>query len=219
MIPTKLTCFVFLFGFLAFYCTAQKTEDFTEEIAMIAQRNDSIWDEKKETIVFTGSSSVRLWEGLETLFPDHQILNTGFGGSQTRDLLKHLQPLVLTYNPKMVFIYAGDNDIYFRKSTKRIIRTTKKIIAKIWQHHPETQIVLISAKPSIVRWHLKKRYNRLNGKIKEFAEQTPQVAFANVWDSMLKNEVINENLFIEDGLHMNQKGYDLWYEVIKPFLN
>lgn len=219
MIPTKLKYFLFFFGFLVFLCNAQKAEDFTEEVAMIAQRFDSIWDEQKETIVFTGSSSVRLWEGLEDHFPNHQILNTGFGGSQTSDLLKHLQPLVLSYKPKMVFIYEGDNDINFKKSPNRVIRITRKIIDTIWQHYPETRIVLISAKPSIVRWDLKKRYVKLNRKLKEFANQSPQIAFANVWDIMLKNEVIDESLFIEDGLHMNQKGYDLWYEVIKPFLN
>jgi lysophospholipase L1-like esterase len=219
MIQTKLKYFLFFFGFLVFLCNAQKAEDFTEEVAMISQRFDSIWDEQKETIVFTGSSSVRLWEGLEDHFPNHQILNTGFGGSQTSDLLKHLQPLVLSYKPKMVFIYEGDNDINFKKSPNRVIRITRKIIDTIWQHYPETRIVLISAKPSIVRWDLKKRYIKLNRKLKEFADQSPQIAFANVWDIMLKDEVINESLFIEDGLHMNQKGYDLWYEVIKPFLN
>jgi len=219
MIPTKLTCFLIFFGSLTCLCIAQKAEDFTEEVAMIVQRNDSIWDEESETIVFTGSSSVRLWEGLEDLFPERQILNTGFGGSQTRDLLKHLQPLVLSYKPEMVFIYEGDNDINFKKKPNRVIRITRKIINKIWQHNPETKIVLISTKPSIVRWHLKKRYIKLNRKFKEFAERTPQVAFANIWDIMLKDEVVNESLFIEDGLHMNQKGYDLWNEVIKPFLN
>ncbi|WP_297763927.1 GDSL-type esterase/lipase family protein [uncultured Muriicola sp.] len=219
MIPTKLTYFLLLFGSLAFLCNAQKAEDFTEEVSMMAGRYDSIWDENKATIVFTGSSSVRLWEGLEDLFPDHQIINTGFGGSQTRDLLKHLQPLVLSYKPKMVFIYEGDNDINFKKRPNRVIRITRKIIDKIWQHYPETEVVLISTKPSIVRWHLKKRYIKLNLKFKEYAEQSPQIAFANVWDVMLKNEIIDESLFIEDGLHMNQKGYDLWYEVIKPFIN
>lgn len=219
MISTKLKYFLCFFGFLVFLCNAQKADDFTEEVAMIAQRFDSIWDEQKETIVFTGSSSVRLWEGLEDHFPNHQILNTGFGGSQTSDLLKHLQPLVLSYKPKMVFIYEGDNDINFNKSPNRVIRITRKIIDTIWQHYPDTRIVLISAKPSIVRWDLKKRYIKLNRKLKEFADQSPQIAFANVWDIMLKNEVIDESLFVEDGLHMNQKGYDLWYEVIKPFLN
>ncbi|MGB5699148.1 GDSL-type esterase/lipase family protein [Muriicola sp.] len=198
---------------------AQIPEDFSEEVALIAQRSDSIWDQNRETIVFTGSSSVRLWEGLEDLFPDYQVLNTGFGGSQTSDLLEYIQPLVLSYQPKKVFIYEGDNDLIFKKYPARIIRTTKKVIDSIWRQYPNTQIVLISAKPSIVRWHLKKRYQRLNKKFKKLAENTSQLYFVNVWDNMLQNGAIDESLFIEDGLHMNQRGYDLWYEAIKPFLN
>ncbi|MGB5379328.1 GDSL-type esterase/lipase family protein [Muriicola sp.] len=215
----KSTFFLFLFVSFFFESHAQIAEDFSEEVALIALRNDSVWNQNRETIVFTGSSSVRLWEGLEDLFPDYQVLNTGFGGSQTSDLLEHIQPLVLSYQPKKVFIYEGDNDLIFKKYPARIIRTTKKVINSIWQQYPNTQIVLISAKPSIVRWHLKKRYQRLNKKFKKLAEDTSQLYFVNVWDSMLQNGAIDESLFIEDGLHMNQKGYDLWYEAIKPFLN
>lgn len=219
MIPIKLRYIVFLCCSLALFCNAQTGQDFNEEVALIAQRYDSIWDEEKETIVFTGSSSVRLWEGLEDRFPDHQIINTGFGGSLTSDLFEHLHSLVLAYNPTTVFIYEGDNDLYYRKSPKRVIRITRKIIERIWQNYPETKIILISAKPSIVRWHLKKRYYRLNRKLREFAESTPQLYFANVWDVMVRNGEIDESLFVEDGLHINQKGYDLWYKVIGPFIN
>lgn len=219
MIPLKLRYILFLSCSLALFCNAQIGQDFNEEVALITQRYDSIWDQKQESIVFTGSSSIRLWEGLEDLFPDHQIINTGFGGSLASDLLEHLHSLVLAYNPTTVFIYEGDNDIFYRRSPKRVIRITRKIIERIWQYYPETEVVLISTKPSIVRWHLKKRYIKLNRKLKEYAEQSPQIAFANVWDLMLKNEVIDESLFIEDGLHMNQKGYALWYWAIKPFLN
>ncbi|NNJ87968.1 MAG: G-D-S-L family lipolytic protein [Eudoraea sp.] len=207
-----------LFGAFVFPCKAQIGQDFNEEVALITQRYDSIWDENKETIVFTGSSSVRLWEGLEDRFPAQQILNTGFGGSLTSDLLEHLHSLVLAYNPTTVIIYEGDNDIFYRRSPKRVLRITRKIIKRIWQQYPETRVVLISAKPSIVRWHLSRRYKKLNRKLKEFAEQSPQIDFANVWDVMLQNETIDESLFVEDGLHINQKGYDLWYQVIKPFI-
>jgi lysophospholipase L1-like esterase len=213
------TYFLFLFIFCFHASYAQIAEDFSKEVALIAQRNDNIWDQNRETIVFTGSSSVRLWEGLEDLFPDYQVLNTGFGGSQTSDLLQYIQPLVLNYQPKKVFIYEGDNDLIFKKYPARIIRTTKKVIDSIWQQYPTTEIVLISAKPSIERWHLKRRYQRLNKKFEKLAEDTSQLYFVNVWDSMLDNGVIDESLFIEDGLHLNKKGYDLWYKAIKPFLN
>jgi len=215
----KHTYLLILFVSFFFASNAQIGQDFNEEVAMITQRYDSIWDKRKETIVFTGSSSVRLWEGLEDRFPDHQIINTGFGGSLTSDLLEHLHSLVLAYNPTTVFIYEGDNDIFYRRSPKRVLRITRKIVERIWQHYPETHVVLISAKPSIVRWHIKRRYYKLNRKLKEFAEHTPQLDFANVWDVMLRNGEIDESIFIEDGLHINQKGYDLWYDVLKPFIN
>ena len=38
-------------------------------------------------ILFTGSSSIRLWPNLPQSFPQFNVLNTGFGGSQMSDLL------------------------------------------------------------------------------------------------------------------------------------
>lgn len=200
-------------------CTfAQDPSRLEEEVRSIEQRYDTIWDSSTETVVFTGSSSIRLWEGLEDLFPNHQIVNTGFGGSQASDLLVYSDKLILKYQPQKIFIYEGDNDIFERKSPSNVIRTTKKIIKLIKQNNEESSIVLISAKPSLVRWHLKRKYKVLNRKLKKLAENDPSVAYANVWDTMLEGQELNKSLFIEDGLHMNTNGYDLWYQVIREHL-
>jgi lysophospholipase L1-like esterase len=29
---------------------------------------------------------------------------------------------------------------------------------------------------------------------------------------------VRKDLFVEDGLHMNKKGYDIWTKVIRPYL-
>lgn len=198
--------------------TAQKNEDFSEEVAMISEKYEAIKKKGQKTVVFTGSSSIRLWNELERYFPDYQIVNSGFGGSEALDLLKFINPLILDCKPEKVFIYEGDNDISFRRSPARVLRTTRKILNKIWTEFPRTEIVLIAAKPSPERWHLKRRYMRLNRKFEEFANSSPQVDFANVWDVMLQGEEIDNSLFEEDGLHMNEKGYALWYEVLKSYL-
>jgi lysophospholipase L1-like esterase len=207
-----------LIGMLFLPMTAQDPSRFDEEVRSIEQRYDSIWDGSTETVVFTGSSSIRLWEDLDDLFPDHLIINTGFGGSQTSDLLVYSDKLILKYRPKKVFIYEGDNDIFDRKSPNEVIATTKEIIHIIKENNIESQIVLISAKPSLVRWHLKRKYKILNKKLKKLAKKDACVDFANVWDSMLQGRKLNKSLFIEDGLHMNPSGYDLWYEVIREHL-
>ena len=197
----------------------QKVPAFQNEVLSIQKKYDSIWDSSKETIVFTGSSSIRMWKNLETMFPNHQIINSGFGGSQSSDLYQYYQELILQYNPKKVFIYEGDNDVASKKRTKDIIENTRQIVSKIKENNNATQVVIIAAKPSIARWSLKRRYRRLNRAFEKLCEQDSSLEYANVWDIMLDGKKVRQDIFIGDGLHMNSKGYDLWFSVIKPFMN
>ena len=211
----KVFCFL-LFFTLAFAIYGQN--GFTKEVDSIVMRNDTLWQEDKETVVFTGSSSIRFWTDVQQRFPEYHILNSGFGGSQTHDLLYHLDKLVLRYQPKQIFIYEGDNDISSRKKPKEVRDLFKKMIGEIQQSLPDSKIVLISAKPSISRWKFRRKYKRLNKYFLEIAKEQPNIAYANVWDIMLKGRKVRKDIFLSDGLHMNTLGYDLWYQQIKPFL-
>lgn len=207
-----------LFLLSGIWAFSQETIPFSEEVSVISKKYDSIWDDSRESIVFTGSSSIRMWSTLKQLFPEHQIVNTGFGGSQASDLLYHLDALVLRYAPKQVFIYEGDNDLSAKKRPKDIIATTAKIIQKIHEANAETKIVLIAAKPSISRWKLRGKYKRLNRKFRKMSDKNTLLHYADVWSPMLNGRKLKGDLFIADGLHMNQKGYDLWHEAIKDLI-
>ena len=210
--------FCLAFSFL-FLITINAQNGFQKEVDEIVKRNDSLWDSSKETIVFTGSSSIRFWKDVQELFPEQHILNSGFGGSQTSDLLYHLESLVLRYKPKKVFIYEGDNDIFAKKKPKEVIQTTQAIIQLIKKENPNTSIILISAKPSIARWNLRGNYKRLNKKLEKLALTDINLSYVNVWDIMLTGRKIRTDIFVEDGLHMNAAGYDLWYQKIKKHIN
>ncbi len=199
--------------------TAQEKLPFADEVKAIQQKTDSIWDSSKETLVFTGSSSIRLWNDLQERFPGKQILNTGFGGSQSTDLERFLNELILNYQPSRVFIYEGDNDISSKRSPRAIIGTMEDILEDLHKENPALEVVLISAKPSIARWHLKRRYKRLNKKLLKLASSLNGVYYADVWNTMLNKRKLKRNLFIEDGLHMNTMGYELWYEALKDYVN
>ncbi|HDZ05563.1 hypothetical protein LCGC14_0067330 [marine sediment metagenome] len=211
-----LTACIFFISLASF---AQTQNVFTNEVKDITKKYDSIWDSSKETIVFTGSSSVRLWKKLEREFPNHQIVNSGFGGSQASDLLLFIDELILSYNPKKVFIYEGDNDLWSKKRPANVLDTTAEIIGRIKANNPSTQIILIAAKPSISRWKIRRKYKRLNRKMERFTKNDPQLYYVDVWNPMLNKRKLITNIFIEDGLHMNQKGYDIWYEAMKDLVN
>ncbi|MFH6601955.1 GDSL-type esterase/lipase family protein [Maribacter algicola] len=213
----KFVCFLFLMiGFLAL---SQSPERFDNEVEAIQKKYDSLWDASNETIVFTGSSSIRIWKNLEQHFPGRQIVNSGFGGSQASDLLAHLDKLVLRFNPEKVFIYEGDNDISAKKRPGQIIKTTNTIINRIKEQNKNVKIVLITAKPSISRWGLRRKYRRLNRKFKKLSKKDPNIDYADVWKPMLNGRKVKQDIFIEDGLHMNDKGYKLWYDVIKNHMD
>lgn len=192
---------------------------FADEVKKIQRRMDTIWDTSKPTILFTGSSSIRLWADLQERFPENQILNTGFGGSQSKDLANFLNELILDYSPTKVFIYEGDNDIFAKKKPAEIIGTFSNILDTLQKEQPEMEIVLISAKPSISRWKFRSKYKRFNKKLKSLASERQNTTYVDVWSIMLNKRKLKKDLFIEDGLHMNSKGYDLWFSALKSYVN
>ncbi|EAR14951.1 MULTISPECIES: SGNH/GDSL hydrolase family protein [Robiginitalea] len=198
---------------------AQDPGRFEQEVASITARNDSLWNPYRATYLFTGSSSVRMWESLDRDFPDRQVINTGFGGSQASDLLFYLDPLILNYRPMVVSIYEGDNDLAEGKSPGRAFRDIAEILSRIRSRYPGMPVVLISAKPSISRWKLRGKYERFNRKLSRLAEADPLTRYADVWTPMLQADgSLNETLFIEDGLHMNAEGYRIWKSVLGPLI-
>ncbi len=216
--------FIQMKGFLfAFFCyislvQAQEHKRFDEEVASIQKKYDTLWNASKETIVFTGSSSVRIWKDLQNRFSKYQIVNSGFGGSKTSDLLAYADELILKYKPKKVFIYEGDNDIADRIKLKEITNNLISLINTIKSQNSFTQIILISAKPCIARWNLKRKYKQLNRRLKKICENDTRMQFADVWHPMLTNKKPNHDIFLSDGLHMNAKGYAIWYDVLKVFV-
>lgn len=176
-------------------------------------------DWPKGGVVFTGSSSIRLWKSLEKDFPRTPIVNTGFGGSQTHHLLEFIDELVMQYSPSKVFIYEGDNDINSGKSSQQIIEEHFEIISKVKESLPDAKFYIISVKPSPSRWELKGAYLQLKEEMKQFCASQDHVTFIDVWTPMLdKTGNPNPKLFVEDMLHMNDKGYNIWKKAIEPYL-
>lgn len=200
--------------------SAQDPSRFAEEVRRIQLRCDSIYDHNKRSIVFTGSSSIRLWQDLQQRFPSKNILNTGFGGSHMSDMFFYTNELILAYKPEKVFIYEGDNDLgQGQKPAAEILLDAEKMVSVIQRKLPDVSIFFITPKPSIKRWHLRDTYINYISELKKWAKSKKKVVVIDVWTPMLDtNGNLKTDLFIEDELHMNTKGYAIWTEVIRPYL-
>lgn len=207
---------------LSFFCATfsmgQDPLRFKNEVEKLRQV-DYDYDTAKEVIVFTGSSSIRMWADLQDYFPNHQIIRNGFGGSQMSDLAFYADDLILDHSPDKVFIYEGDNDLVAGKTPAEIMTTTVDLVEKIEQNLNDVEIVLIAAKPSVSRWSLKEKYEELNRRFEIYSSKKDNVTYADVWTVMLDEAgKPKKEIFLSDSLHMNKKGYDLWAKVIGEYL-
>jgi lysophospholipase L1-like esterase len=197
---------------------AQEPRPFTNEVNELVAGDTAV--NKKKVILFTGSSSIRMWKDLKAYFPDHNVLNRGFGGSQMTDLLYFVDKLIVPYKPKMIFIYEGDNDLASKKTPDEIIATADSILNLIRSKvSKKVKVAFIAAKPSIARWEIKDRYIEFNSKLKAWTATKKNVLFVDVWTPMLDtNGEVQKDLFIGDGLHMNKKGYDIWAREVGKYM-
>lgn len=168
-------------------------------------------------VLFVGSSSIRLWETLAADFPSVKVVNRGFGGSHLEDSTHYADRIVIPYRPRLIVLYAGDNDIESGKSPSRVLADFKEFVRVVRRRLPRTRIAFISIKPSPARWHLADQVRRANELIRAYAERTRGLVFIDVFTPMLGSDgKPRPELFVEDGLHLSTEGYRLWRRVISP---
>jgi lysophospholipase L1-like esterase len=170
-------------------------------------------------IVFTGSSSVRMWQTLAKDFPGKPVLNRGFGGSQLRDAIWYADDVAIRYQPRQIVIYAGDNDIDAGRSPQQVLSDFRAFVARIREDLPAVPIAWLAIKPSLARIDQLPAQREANALVQAETATMRDVVFIDVAAPMLDADgKPRADLFIEDGLHMNRKGYALWRGIIAPRL-
>ncbi len=183
------------------------------------EHQDKISPPCKNGILFTGSSSIRLWD-TESSFPNRKTLNRGFGGSQISDVLYYFDRVVLKYEPSVIVFYCGDNDIADQKSPDRVFNDYKTFCEKVHAALPKTQIVYLPIKPSRARWKLWPLMSQTNQMIHEFSTQKKYLHYCDTVPAMLNSDgTPNNDYLIADGLHLNKTGYKIWTELVNKALD
>lgn len=202
---------------LSFPVLAQQDAPWEQEIRAF-EAADRISPPQKGGIVFVGSSTIRLWD-VAASFPDLRVVNRGFGGSQLADVVRHVDRLVLVHEPRVVVLYAGDNDIAAGVLAEQVAVQFERFVRAVHAKLPQTRIVYLAIKPSVLRWLSVDRMEMANALIRSICARDDRLAFLDIGPTMLGwDGRPRPNLFAEDGLHLSPLGYQLWTAVLRPFL-
>jgi len=122
----------------------------------------------------------------------------------------------MPYNPKRLVIYAGDNDLGDGRNPEEVFIFFQQLVVKIDRRFGGLPCYFISLKPSLSRWNMVDQYLYANNLI-----ESEIVRFNNNWHfiNVFKNMVDvggrpKGEYFVKDGLHLSEKGYQLWKEII-----
>ncbi len=174
----------------------------------------------KDAVVFVGSSSIRLWKSAPEHFSKHRIINRGFGGSYMSDSVAFADRIVIPYHPKLVVLYAGDNDIAAGKSPEQVCDDFMTFVARLHASLPDTRIAYLAIKPSPSRLKYFEQHKRANELIREASATNDKLVYVDVWTPMLGADgKPREELFLKDRLHLNDEGYKLWAGIVGPVLD
>jgi lysophospholipase L1-like esterase len=191
---------------------------FSEEIRAFVQQDEREMP-SPGGVLFVGSSSIKLWANAQEDFPFATIIRRGFGGSTIANVTLYADYIVIPYRPRLIVMYAGDNDIAFGKSPENVCNDFRDFVQKVHVALPETMIAFASIKFSLSRWHLRKRIERANDLIWGYCLGTPNTHFIDMTEVMLDEFVKPRPELFTDGLHPNRQGYREWVKVLAPAIH
>jgi lysophospholipase L1-like esterase len=213
-------CFLIVLCISAVQPVQAQQPPFYKEIQEF-KKQDSLSYPPKNAILLVGSSSFTKWTDVQTYFPNHTIINRGFGGSSLPDVIRYANDIIIPYRPKQVIVYCGDNDLASSDTVtaQMVVNRFKNLFQLIRKSLPSTNITFVSIKPSPSRARLMPKMKKVNATVQSFLSKQKNVAFINVFRPMLLPDgKPKPELFVADSLHMNGKGYAIWQKAMEPYL-
>lgn len=197
---------------------AEGFEKWEKDIAAYEQA-DRTSPPPKGGLLFIGSSTIRLWKNLASDFPQHKVINRGFGGSQIADSTHFAERIVFPYAPRMILLRAGGNDIHAGKSPELVFSDFRAFVMKVREKLPDAEIAYIALSPSIARWDEKEKGEALNRMIREYAREIAGLKYIAAESiSLGPDGKPRPELFVADKLHFSPEGYKLLAESVRPNL-
>jgi lysophospholipase L1-like esterase/1-acyl-sn-glycerol-3-phosphate acyltransferase len=183
-----------------------KEEHFEREIAVLKRKVDQIETQEAQT-VFYGSSTIRLWKNMAQDLAPHQTLNLGFGGAFIHSLSHYFEHLFDGLAPQNIMLYLGGNDLTLGFDADRIVVDITSFVQMIHNKFPETNIYNIAIKPSFERESELSEILGINAGVQALSDKLPYLHQLGLYEKLMDDNRIRKDVFLQDGLHLNEKGY------------
>lgn len=187
---------------------------FVGEITAFAKQ-----EPEKGGIVFTGSSSIRLWPKLKEDFPDLPVINRGFGGCVSNDLVVYFDTVVARHEPKVVVAYCGGNDLQEKLTVQEAFDDFTKFLTLTHDRLPKARVILNSVKIAPRRAEQIPKVHELNQRLEAWCKDKDWLRFIDTTSYLADSSGQPiPGYYVEDRLHLSPEGYTKWQAILDPVL-
>jgi len=178
------------------------------------------------SVLFTGSSSIRRWESLTRDFADYNVIQRAWGGAYLSGVNDYAPWVVLPYDPTAIVLWAGTNDLRGGESPQTVLDNFRTFVNLVHTSHPTTQIFYISITPTPYNddpanaWEDPLRI-QTNSLIKAETQTNPLLHYIDVASYFENVHATDPTLFHSlyvDNLHLSRAGYAQWLSIVRPAL-
>ncbi|MGI6562302.1 MAG: GDSL-type esterase/lipase family protein [Clostridia bacterium] len=189
---------------------------------------------QKGKILFYGDSCFRRWNAangntpLEEAIPG--TLNHGFGSATTEEMLYYYPRAVRPYEPKIMVIKSFGNDMIFGYTPEEVLDLQQRLIAYARTDFPDVRFFMMAPLYNYGNYPKFPNFNKdrlvYDQMLKEYVDKQEDMTFVRVMDDARftvdgktgPDAIIRRELFIDDGIHFNKDGYDLFADFWKKIL-
>jgi lysophospholipase L1-like esterase len=219
MRTSRLLIIALLVALVAAPLAAQAPDRFAAQVAKLVA-DDQANPPADGSILFIGSSIWRLWSTVAQDMAPLPVYNRAFGGSQTPDMLRHFDALVVPHKPRIIVYYCGSNDVNAGESADAIAGRVHEFAARVGKSLPGTKMIFASINRSPdkeKRWDI---VDAVNARVRDdFTKEFAYLSYVDLnpalFDAAGKARV---DLYLPDMLHFKPPAYVAFTEIMKPVL-
>jgi lysophospholipase L1-like esterase len=189
-------------------------QGFTNPAAIVSGETDQ-WLMTKADVVMAGDSITANARWPE-MFPSVRIVNRGVGGDTITGLGLRVDAL-LAPEPKKLFLMIGINDIYGKNSPDYIADKYQAIVQKLAKHAKVYVQSTVACSGATCTKERELAVAELNEKLATMCMETA-CTFINLNAKMAPRGRLLDKLTL-DGIHLNGNGFQLWRDVLTPYIS
>lgn len=200
---------------------AAAEKEWADDIAALEARDQAEFH-PADSILFVGSSSIRLWNSIVVDMAPYHPIQRGFGGSKFSDVAVFAERLISRHQFSALVLFVG-NDVRGRAddaTPEQVVAWFGHIIEVARAAQPSAAICCIEITPTPSRWQAWPKIREVNRALARACAARKHVYFIPTAHAYLgpDGEPL-EDLFRDDHLHQNQLGYRIWSAIIKSHLD